>query len=77
MWNEKDEKKAVEEGWNVFAADDGTRIERIDELGIFQDDGAAWAFVVRKAKTGSELHIKALKAVSRTERERIRSATGY
>lgn len=74
------EGQAVEEGWAIFVSHEGLRLERIDELEVFDCDPAAWQYVVNRAKAGSKYHQKALEIVGNDnpmERDAIREETGY
>lgn len=70
-WTWADSEAARAEGWDVFEADDGPQIQRLDEAAVLPDDGVAWRRVVEAALAGSVLHPRALAAVSTAERGRI------
>ena len=59
-WTHDDDIAAAMEGWGVFDAGDGLEIERDDEAEMFDRDADAIAFVESHAKTGRDLHIRAL-----------------
>jgi len=70
-WTHEDDIIAGREGWGVFNnSDHGIRIERIDDMFVFNEDGDgspvfegdddALAFVQRWALDGSDLHKRAL-----------------
>jgi len=55
-WTMKDQNEALAEGWGVFDnSDHGMRIERHDDLGRFDSDAAAQAFVAIRAMEGNTL----------------------
>jgi hypothetical protein len=74
-WSNADSALANAEGWDIFEACDGLRLERDDEAMTFAGDGDAWLHVMRKAnEEQSDLHVRAmehLKAESPTEYARI------
>lgn len=59
----RDEQQAIGEGWCVFAVvnDNYThQIQKVDETAQFATDGAALAYVMRRAMEGSPLHARAI-----------------
>lgn len=48
----------VDDGWALFNND--SEIQRDDELAIFDTDQQAWAYVIRRAREGSDTHLGAL-----------------
>jgi hypothetical protein len=76
-WTSEDTDVAYREGWGLFDSDGEVRIEKVDERGLLADDATAWHIVAAKAREGSKMHQKALRLVSKAERERIRKETKY
>jgi hypothetical protein len=59
-WTQADQNAALAAGWGIFDnSDHGMRIERHDELGRFDCDSAAIAFVAVRAMHGDRLARKA------------------
>jgi hypothetical protein len=85
-WTERDDNAALQEGWVIswalgVSGENGEeyRLERVDAMAVFVDDAAAWAHVVKKAESGSELHQRALAFIEHhnpTEYSHIAKATG-
>ena len=59
-FTQKDHRAAQKEGWDLFETERGDDIQKDDDKGVFPYDADACHFVVKKALTGSKLHIKAL-----------------
>lgn len=77
---------AIREGWcisqTIGTDDEGDfRLERIDELEIFEHDEDAWGYVSKKALCeGSRYHIEALRFIrdrNPTEFELIENHVGF
>lgn len=77
MWTKEDSLAAQREGWDVFdAGGDGMQVQRIDAPDdgsdpLLASDAVAHRLVREGVLRGSDLHIKALAAVSETERDII------
>jgi|AntDeeMinimDraft_5_1070356.scaffolds.fasta_scaffold12010_5 hypothetical protein len=58
-----DDEIANAEGWGIFSVDGDDKdlqLQKFDDSSAFQDDDAAWDFVLTKAVSGSELHQRAI-----------------
>lgn len=56
---------ARSEGWTVSTCPRGApRLSALSNMAGLADDRDVWTLVIRKAVSGSETHIKALKAIS-------------
>jgi hypothetical protein len=61
LWSAHDEAAANAEGWCVSNSSDGfDEIQRLDDAGKFREDAAAIAHVYWRARTGSDLHRRAV-----------------
>lgn len=59
-WHGKDRAIAEAEGWGVFDADAGLRVQRIDTMEIFEDDDEAIEHVSKQASRGCAMATKAI-----------------
>lgn len=85
-WVRRYSQAAMAEGWDVFDSDGvEVQIQRLDDPAdsdgepidpVFDGDHDAWEHVVRRAREGSEMHLRALAEVSQAERERIAEHCG-
>lgn len=61
---EFDNSQAVTQGWSIFectGSDNGPyQLQCCDDDDVFLDDAAAWGYVVKCARGGSEYHKQAL-----------------
>jgi hypothetical protein len=56
--------QAMTEGWAISACtgvEEDYRLEKMDEMSVFESDREAWIHVARRALNGSTYHIRALK----------------
>jgi hypothetical protein len=51
------------EGWGLFNVDGRLQLQRVDEIGCFEDDPHALMFVARRASEGSQVHLEALRKI--------------
>jgi hypothetical protein len=60
MWSRYQQRRAMNDGWGIFDnSDHGMRIERNDDMGRFETDNAAQAYVAMRAIGGNVLAIAA------------------
>lgn len=76
-WSEDLQREAMEEGWGIYLTDEGACVGPC-KGSEYRSDEEVWEYVTQRAKYGrGEIYVRLLAAVSRLERERIRSYTGY
>lgn len=92
LWRAEDSRAARAEGWDVFDADEGVQIQKIDDpenvmvemardgyptvVPELKSDEAAWKIVAAGVERRSPLHMRAFDLVSVAEAASMRAVCG-